>query len=189
MMRLSNKYIGDIDVGEKTLTRMGEVIFEAPTCIAEVARMDDWIFVVLTVPDPDSDKKFAGTNLWCLDAQGRLVWKAVNLNERRTDPHNSKAYMYSDLAIFDATSPKIVCDINERASAILMADTGQYYIDPDPIDWSGNYNECYAEYNARSERRGKQVFIGSMKLCAVSKYVPLFPESKIPAMGSTHPVP
>jgi len=188
-MSFAGKNIGDVEIGENTLTRMGKVIFDAPTNIAEIARMDDRIFIILTVPDPESDKHFAGTNLWCIDVNGRLIWKAQNLNQNRTDPHNSNAYMYSDLAIFDVSAPKIVCYVNERSSSILMADTGQYYIDPNPIDWSGNYNACYAESNSRIEQQAKQVFIGSIKLRAVSKYVPLFPESKTPAMGTAQPSP
>jgi hypothetical protein len=188
-MNTAIKSIGDVEVSDRALTRKGRVFFEAPTDIAEVARMDDKIFVVLTVPDPEADKTFAGTNLWCIDIEGRLLWKAQNLNQYRTDPHNSNAHMYSDLCIFDRLAPKIACYIDDKGGVTLMADTGKYYNDPNPIDWSAGYDKAYDEFNARIVRRAKLVFIGAMKLRAVSKYVPLWPESKTPAMGHAQSTP
>ena len=58
-----------------------------------------------------------------------------------------------------------------------------------PINWNKAYDDAYEEFNRRAKLRTEQVFIGAKKFCSVSKFVPLLPETKFPAMGSEQPAP
>lgn len=57
----------------------GRIIAQTPTAIAELARLDNRIFVILDGDPNIQGEQYIGENLWCFDHAGTLLWKAENL--------------------------------------------------------------------------------------------------------------
>ncbi len=191
--QMENEYfttaiLGDVEARNLVLFRDGKAIFEFPTEIAEVARLDDRVFVILAVPDPKADRHCAGTNLWCVDTDGHLLWKARDLNEKRTAP-DDEPRMYNDLRMFDRAAPKILCDVGERQSSAIWADTGRVYARPNEVDWTQPYKVARAQSEQLAEQEKSQMFLGSARLRRVSERVPECVRSKWPSFLMSQPSP
>lgn len=164
------------------------MIFEFPTNIAEIARLGDKLFVVLTVPDPKSDINFAGTNLWCIRVDGTLLWKAENLNKQPSGSP-SDVRVYSDLRIYDRKSPKLELAFSERQHGPLDVATGSFFNDPKNVDWTQPYDIARKQYEDLCTEINNSTFVASIRLREVSRLVPLLPRTEWPPMVTSEPSP
>lgn len=113
----------DLRINGSVLLRDGKEIAEFPTPVCQAARLNDDIFVILHPYPIDSHMDYAGTNLWSLNMNGDLNWKAPNLNGdcRAREPN-----FYAELYFFDVADPKIfTITADERISAIFDVSTGR----------------------------------------------------------------
>lgn len=180
--------LADVTFDDKRVSRNGACIFEFPTNIAEIARLEDKIFIVLSVPDPKADPVFAGTNLWCIRVDGKLLWKAENLNAHTSGAPN-EVRVYSDLRIYDRESPKLELSFSERQHGPLEVATGLSYIDPRAVDWKQPYKIARKQYEDLCAEIDKSTFVASMKIREVSRWVPILPRTGLPAMALSEPSP
>lgn len=180
--------LGDVAIGDRTVSRNDARVFEFPTDIAEIARLKDKLFVVLTVPDPKADPQFSGTNLWCVSVDGKLLWKAQTLYNERDD-QRFQSYIYSDLWIYDRHAPKLHCTTSERTSRTIDINTGTFFADCEALDPTLPYNTRYALAGVQAKQREDLGFVASMKLRPVSKWVPVFPRTEWPPMALSDPSP
>lgn len=174
--------LGDVTVDDNSVSRDGARIFVFPTNIAEIARLEDKLFVVLTVPDPRADPNFAGTNLWCVHVDGKFLWKAENLNAQ-TSGSTNEVRVYSDLRIYDRASPKLELSFSERQHGPLEVATGLFYNDPKAVDWKQPYEAARKQYEDLCEDVNKSSFVASVKLREVSRWVPMLPRTDLPPMA------
>lgn len=156
------------------LLRHGKAIAAFPTAIAEIARLGEMVFVVLTTHDHLDDPVFAGTNLWALDLAGNVLWKARNLNDNpdQFDPLHPRSY--SRLVIFDRSDPKLRCDTGERGPSIRRVDTGGYVTTYPRINWK-DYAQAMREVEAGQKAIRDSIFVWSRKFAPVSPEYPLLP--------------
>jgi len=54
----------------------GVLIATLDSTICQIGRLDDRLFVLLDPYPAQDNPEYAGTNLWCLDDTGHLLWKA-----------------------------------------------------------------------------------------------------------------
>lgn len=160
----------NIAIADNVVMRGDAIIFEAPSSVAECAVLDDRIFLVLAVNAPEKNLELAGTNLWCIDTNGQLIWKAPNLN--RDDRYDSKyphAFRtYYDLRIYDKEAPKLLLAANERGGAQLNIVTGQFPNEDPSIDWSQPYEIAWKEYLGIQKQIEAMTFIASRKFMLVA---------------------
>lgn len=164
----------EFSVDGNRLLRHGNAIASFPTPVAEIARLGERLFVVLTTHDHLDDPVYTGTNLWALDLAGNVLWKARNLNDNpdQLDPLHPRSYAY--LVIFDRNDPKLRCHVDERGSSIHRVDTGGY-VDPFPqINWK-DYAQAIREFEAGQKAIRDTVFVRSRKFAPVSPEYPLLP--------------
>lgn len=184
----TNAILGDVSISDRSVSRNGAIVFEFPTDIAEIARLEDKLFIVLSVPDPKADPQFAGTNLWCVSVDGKLLWKAQTLYNERDD-QRFQSYLYSDLWIYDRHAPKLHCNTSERTSRTLDINTGTFFADSEPLDPTLPYNTRYALAGVQAKHREDLGFVASMKLRPVSKWVPVYEHPGWPPMVTSEPSP
>ncbi len=165
------------------LLRNGVEIACFKTPIAEIARLNDHIFVVLAVPEPTRDPVYAGTNLWAIGLDGRVLWTAPNVNEGLAYNRNLPA-SYSNLRIFDKTDPKIICYVADRREVMLQAAIGKYVtnIKPIPMEkWKSSYQDAMREHDERVRHTEEATFVESLRIAKVSTDSPLISRSNHPA--------
>lgn len=155
-------------------------IARLPTAVAEIARLNTQLFVILSVSDPRADFAYAGSNLWSLDLDGNIMWRAPNLNTDPSDPFFHWK-CYSDLRIFDKNNPKIDCFIDERRGAMFVCRTGEYVTDIEPVNWKQDIVKAYMERERLIQWVENEMFIESMRLCDASPRNPAEPRSTYPS--------
>jgi hypothetical protein len=177
--------LDDFIIKGTAISRNGTQIATFASAVAEIARLDDRLYIILSVPDPYGDKDYAGTNLLCIGLDGHLIWRAPNLNEGVL-ARPWATVSYSDLRFFDKEDPKIICYVDERRSAMRQADTGGCVTSIKPVDWKQNYIKAWKEHGERIREQEESVFLESLRLCPVSETNPLVPRSSRPASVQRH---
>lgn len=81
-MRTFNFDTTPLSVRDNALLWNNKPIAEFPTAICELARVDEQILVVVDGDIDPPDMEYAGSNLWCVNLSGNLLWKAPQLNNR-----------------------------------------------------------------------------------------------------------
>ncbi len=115
--------LSEFDVTGNIISRDGKEITRFPTPICQLARLNEYLFVVLHPYPADQQKEYAGTNLWALDMAGNILWKAENLN---VDPQSRFLNNYAEIYLFDVESPKVFAiSSDERISAIFDIASGR----------------------------------------------------------------
>jgi hypothetical protein len=112
----------------------GDVIFESPTPIAEAAVLGDRILIVLSVAGRENDPSFVGTNLWCIDRHGKMLWKAPDLNAHR--PSRPAELSYRNICIYDQKIPAIHSSTGDRSWSDNDIETGKALQRSPDLDWS-----------------------------------------------------
>lgn len=172
LARLDDVY----SVSEYKLFRNGRLLATLPTNIAEIARLDDMLYVVLEVREPQRDFVFAGTNLWALDLDGKTVWKAPNVNSNIELA--SWVLCYSNLRIYDRDNPKIKCYLDDRRWACIDARTGQFPEQLSSIDkkrWQTDYEGAMRQRDDYLEKQEASMFLESLRLTVVYPNNPKYP--------------
>jgi hypothetical protein len=57
----------------------GGLLIDTPTDIAEIMMLNERIFLVLDGDPIVNGESYLGENIWCINTEGKLLWKAENL--------------------------------------------------------------------------------------------------------------
>lgn len=162
----------DVAIAGNVVLKNGSEIYRAAFPIAECAVMDDRIFLIMAVEEPDKHPDLAGANLVCIDARGTLIWTAPNLNappHTSYDPKHPHTFLtYHNLCIRNKESPLLLLNVCERQEAQLFPKTGEFLqIQRPGIDWTQPYDIAWKQYLEASKGRKETVFVASYKLLQV----------------------
>jgi hypothetical protein len=87
------------------------LLAEFPTEVCEFGRVDERVFVVIDGDIAPPNMEYAGSNFWCMNLSGGLLWKAHQLNSRYSEcsiylkPHrypNFRGERYHDMSLVSA---------------------------------------------------------------------------------------
>jgi hypothetical protein len=112
----------------------GDDIFESPTPIAEAAVLGNRIFIVLSLTGREDDPSFVGTNLWCIDRHGEILWKAPDLNAQR--PSRPPELSYRNICIYDQDVPAIHSSTGDRSWSDNDIKSGKALQRSPDLDWT-----------------------------------------------------
>ncbi|MFA5957060.1 hypothetical protein [Hyphomicrobium sp.] len=161
-----NASLAGFSVEGKKLLRDGNVIFESPTAICEIARVDESLFVIVHPEDKKRQSDYAGTNLWALDLNGNVLWKAQNLNADTAASKRTDVHFYARLRVYDALAPKLICYVDDRYSPSIDAATGAPVDIYTGINWS-NYSEAWPKAQRIQKEIEGSTFVNAERLWAL----------------------
>ena len=126
--------LDQLSVDGATLMLNGHVIAETPTAIAEVARLDDRIFLVLDGDPKIDDEAYLGENLWCINHTGTLLWKAENLMQYNWSGRLTRN-AYRALRILGTDSYRLNPQTMEDRQVIYLDPASGRVLPPDSAPW------------------------------------------------------
>lgn len=123
-----------ISVDNTKLFFAGQLIAETPTTIAELARLDDRIFVVLDGDPKVQGEAYLGENLWCFHRSGALLWKAENLMQHNWGGR-LKRNAYRGLRILGTGTYRLHPGTMEDHQVIYLDPATGRVLPRDPAPW------------------------------------------------------